>query len=119
MGGDRESFVAKNKTHIVGRGSSVGQIRIHISDGEVHFHDDTAKLKAAVPVDIWYLVWNKLLSRDTGAWAFADAVNETLLSVKTLFSDRGDKAEIDAIVEVKPLAIKDGIKNLQYVTTGK
>jgi|TARA_Y100000310_G_C20591198_1_gene768096 hypothetical protein len=39
--------------------NSNSKIRVHLYNGEIHFHDDTAKLKVAIPVADFWRDWQK------------------------------------------------------------
>lgn len=83
MGGEREVQVEKKKDiKLKSSDESIGNFRIHESNGEVHFHDDTNKFKAAIPVSAWWRVWEKLRN-EPGSWSWIDPVNKTKLTVET------------------------------------
>ena len=60
MGGEREVEIAKND--IKSKETSFGNFRAHLNNGEIHFHDDTNKLKAAIPVAKAWKIWDKLVA---------------------------------------------------------
>ncbi|MFA5766866.1 MAG: hypothetical protein WC919_03005 [Candidatus Paceibacterota bacterium] len=114
MGGERETTVsptkAKNKT-------TIGDIRIHEANGEVHFHADTAKLKVAVPSGVWYRDWTRLTDQG-GSCTFIDNERSTRLTVEVAL--RGDDfSEIDASLSITKIAMSDTFKALHEFTTGK
>lgn len=57
MGGDRETIVPAAKPGKKSGETLLGNLRIHENKGEVHFHDDTLGLKAAVPVADFFRAW--------------------------------------------------------------
>lgn len=79
MGGERETSVPASKGTTTP--TSVNNIRVHESQGEVHFHDDSAKLKAAVPVAVWWKAWEQLRTEPT-PWVWYDPVNGTELRIE-------------------------------------
>jgi len=131
MGGERETFLesaekAKSKiddggdaqnppTESMGslRGTN-NPLRIHESGGEVHFHDDTAKLKAAVPVSAWFKAWDKLSSQPQ-SWQFVDQKNQTVLTIDTKL----DNGSLDADVTLAKLAVGTNFSALNKFTTKK
>lgn len=88
MGGKHQTTVQKKpkgitvqpQKHSKPRPRGKQEIRIHESGGDIHFHDDAAGLKAAVPVAQWWKAWAGLKSGD-GDWTFVDTANSTLLAV--------------------------------------
>jgi len=99
MGGEREMTLGK-KDNKEGNIASLDGFRIHEINGEVHFHDDTNKLKAVVPVGVWYKAWDKLRGEPT-TWVFIDTSNNTNISVGTrLIND-----EFDIIVSIKTIKV--------------
>jgi hypothetical protein len=80
MGGEREVVVEKKASSK--SSTDLGGLRIHESQGEVHFHDDKSKLKAAVPVATWWRAWDKLRS-EPGIWHYIDSKLNSQLTVET------------------------------------
>lgn len=88
MGGERETFLEKNKDSE--EETSIAQekgrsIRLHQSGGYIHFHDDAKKkLKCAVPVAVWWKAWERLRGATPGEpqeFSFVDAAEKTILIV--------------------------------------
>lgn len=77
MGGERETVVESKKK--ASGATKVGKIRIHESGGQVHFHDDDAKLKVAVPVSSWFEIFQKVSTG--GSETVIDPVNKTILLI--------------------------------------
>jgi len=98
MGGERETTVEK-KDKKEG-GTTFGGFRIHESNGEVHFHDDKNKLKAAVPLGAWYKAWDKLRG-EPAIWQYIDTTNNTNISVET----RLENDEFDVIVSIQAIKV--------------
>lgn len=128
MGGERETFLesaeeraekAKSKagsaTESMGslRGTN-NPLRIHESGGEVHFHDDTAKLKAAVPCAAWFKAWDKLSSQPQ-SWQFVDQKNKTVLTIDTKL----DNGSLEADVTLSHLTVGTNFSALAKFTTRK
>lgn len=80
MGGQNEFTIQPKK--VPGHEVVAGALRVHENKGQVHFHDDKANLKAAVPVDRWYAAWDKLRT-EPGTWRFYDTEFGSVLSVQT------------------------------------
>jgi hypothetical protein len=114
MGGERETTVAsksqdKNKT-------TIGDIRIHESNGEVHFHSNSSKLKVAVPSGIWYRDWTRLVDLG-GTCSFIDVERSTLLVVEV--NTDFDTDEMDAHLSISKVKMSDTFKALHTFTMGK
>ena len=77
-------------------------IRSHIATEngkqQLHFHDDSAGIKVAVPVADWYSAWQKLSTLRTTEWQYLDIENNTLLTVKT-GKDRHNRIEARIDIE--------------------
>jgi hypothetical protein len=123
MGGERETFVDKpaekknppDDTQSMGslRGTN-NPLRIHESAGEVHFHDDVAKLKAAVPVSTWFKAWDKVSSQPQ-SWQFVDQKNKTVLTIDTKL----EAGNLEADVTLSPLTVGTNFCALAKFTTKK
>lgn len=74
-------------------GITLQSIRFHESNNEVHFHDDEAKLKAAVPAAIWYAAWSQLKVLKIKDWNYRDEKNQTYLEL-FLGKDSNGAAEV-------------------------
>ena len=96
MGGQNE-FTAPTKA---ASGDSIGKLRIHENAGEVHFHDDQNKLKAAVPVAAMYEVWAKLKDGRKNKFKHKDLANRSILRIKVV---RNKKGPIDLQMTVEPM----------------
>jgi hypothetical protein len=128
MGGDRETFLepaekaqsaqgpASPAAGVMGSvgGNTGNRIRIHESGGEVHFHDDTTKLKAAVPVSEWFRAWQKLSSQPQRQ-QFFDPKNNTTLVVETRF----DNGAVDAVITLSQMTTGTNFSELSKFTTRK
>lgn len=62
MGGKRETKIEQKSSSMTLSQNSANPIRIHESQGEVHFHDDAAKLKVAVQAGAFWNEWAKIKS---------------------------------------------------------
>jgi hypothetical protein len=56
MAGTRETVVKQSESL---EGKSIGDVRIHESGGQVHFHDDKNGLKCAIDVTDFYAKWRQ------------------------------------------------------------
>lgn len=96
MGG-KDEFTTPAKT---ADGQTIGNIRIHESGGEVHFHDDQNRVKAAVPVPAMYEVWAKLRDGRQTKFKHKDLANRATLRIKVV---RSKKGPTDLQVSVTPM----------------
>lgn len=95
MGGNNE-FTTPAKA--VDNGKKVGNLRIHENSGEVHFHDDENKIKAAVPVAIMYDAWTKLKDGRKTKFKHTDVVNNTILRIRVV-RKKGSPVDLQMVVE--------------------
>lgn len=123
MGGEREDYVAGKKTEKTETQGSVAgtigigqRLRFHESAGQVHFHDDNLKLKAAMPVADWWKAWDKLRT-SPGKWDWFDTVNETILSVETALV--GEPPGIEATLSLSRGVYGTNFKALDAFTKRK
>lgn len=101
MGGQYEDTIEKPSRSKGQAGQvTVSKIRIHESGGEVHFHDDDAKLKVAVPVHVWSAAWDGLRSGEQAKFGYIDTDKGTALTV-ALVADGGSVDVELAIDKVK------------------
>lgn len=77
------------------------QLRFHESNNEIHFHDDEAKLKAAVPAAIWYAAWSQLKVLKIKDWNYRDEKNQTYLE---LFLGKDSDGAAEAQVKLSKIA---------------
>ena len=75
--------------------------RIHESGGEVHFHDDQNRIKAAVPVAAMYETWDKLKDGRLKKFKHKDLTNRSVLRIKVVTPKKGPK---DLQMSVEPMA---------------
>ncbi len=118
MGGERETKVPKSQSQSTP--TSLGDIRIHESGGEVHFHDDKSKLKVAVPVAEWWKEWQKLKAATPIAaqWVYVDSVNSTLLSIISLVDIDKAPPEVRLSIDIQKIQVADNFKKIQEFTKG-
>jgi hypothetical protein len=115
MGGERETTVASSKSQDKNK-TTIGDIRIHEANGEVHFHSDSSKLKVAVPSGTWYRDWARLVDLG-GTCSFIDVERSTLLVVE--INTDFDTDETDAHLSISSIKMGDTFKALQTFTMGK
>lgn len=101
MGGDRE-FTTPAKEVITGQ--PIGNLRVHENGGEVHFHDDDAKCKVAVPVAEMFAAWDKISDGRMAKFKYHDTINGTVLRMRVV---KGKKGPTDINVEVKRMKPKE------------
>lgn len=100
MGGNNE-FIAPSpvsRKNDAG-GSLVNGIRIHENKGEVHFHDDAANFKVAVPVAEMYKAWDGLRNGHIKKFKYTDYVNNSVLKMRV----KEDKRSSDLQIRVSRL----------------
>jgi len=114
MGGERETFAEKKPSKESKEGTKLGKFRIHQNAGEVHFHDDEAKLKVAVPVADWWKAWEKLRT-ESSQFEWCDTVNDTILTVETTISED----VIDATITITEAVYGANFKALNDFTKRK
>jgi hypothetical protein len=114
MGGERETTVASSKSNK--NKTTIGDVRIHESNGEVHFHSDASNLKVAVSSGIWYRDWARLADMG-GTCTFIDLNRNTRLTVEVTVDL--SFTEIDAHLSISNIKMGDTFKALHTFTTGK
>lgn len=136
MGGDNESTVeqkAPAKKGMAGE-QAIGTVRIHESNREIHFHDDTNGLKAAVPVATWYTGWERLSCGLVKKFTYVDVVNKTQLTVRlkvmkmvtvkaaqkagSALKNLKPKRQVCTLIEVSPVEFDAEFVALQKLTKG-
>jgi len=88
------------------------EIRQHVSNGEVHFHDDQRKLKAAIPVADWFGVRRQLRTNQPFTWI--DAKFNTIVCFTPLIrSNPGNPVPVvEVIVQIEPIELGERFKQL-------
>jgi len=91
-----------------------GGVRIHENAGEVHLHDDKAKLKVAVPVSEFYAAWaRRVFDGKKRTFRFVDPSNKAVATLTT--SVKKGKMETD--IGLAPLRMdKNSEKIQQFVS---
>lgn len=122
MGGQRETTVPQKTKSKAGPSQTVGSVRIHEENGEVHFHDDANKLKVAMPVADWSIAWDKLSQGAKRKLKFYDVERKTLLRirVKALSEKATDGAKkrkvLCAFITIEPFECSNEFAALQKFT---
>lgn len=101
VGGEREMEVKKEPKAKSGK-VSVGNFRIHQNNGEIHIHDDTDKMKVAVPVAAWWKMWDKLKS-EPGVWTWIDTTRKTKITVESFV----DQEAVDVKIDISAITFSD------------
>jgi hypothetical protein len=114
MGGEREIKVSSSKSDK--NKTTIGDVRIHESNGEVHFHSDASNLKVAVPSGVWYRDWARLVDIG-GTCTFVDIDRSTRLTIEV--NTNFDSNEMDAHLSICSIKMGDAFKALQTFTMGK
>lgn len=113
MGGENEfKTPAKKSGSKTDREETIGELRIHESKGEVHFHDDDRKLKVAMPVATWYAAWQRLTNEPNSEFNYADVENGTALLAKVacIVPDGGGKTQLDLHLYIEETEITNPLK---------
>lgn len=113
MGGDRETMVKKSFQE-----QDLGQIRVHESNREVHFHDDANNLKVAVPTATWFDAWSRLSSGQRKKWKYVDTEEGTQLKINMNIATGADVAELSPNLKVEEIQFSPTFKQLQSFTHG-
>lgn len=104
MGGSREFVTpASEKSGEEHCGKVIGNIRIHESNGEIHFHDDDNNLKTAVPVADMFSAWQRLADGKISKYDYKDRINFSKVRLKVDKSKRNT----DLKISIKPLSVDD------------
>ena len=117
MGGSYETQV-ESAPVTKGGTTTLGDIRVHEKDGEVHFHADSSGLKVAVPCAVWFKAWDRL-NQELGIWSFVDHERGTNLTVEMEFDPMLDKPVVDVRFEIKEVELSANFKALHKFTTRK
>lgn len=122
MGGKDETTVKQSRTtQADGTIEQIGDVRIHVGDDSlIHFHDDKAKVKVAVPPATFAKAWQRLESGETDQWEFTDLERKTFLHVKLIVSPPvkvGGKTKLDVCVALEQLEVSDDFSKLKKFCT--
>jgi hypothetical protein len=85
-------------------------LRFHENKGEVHFHDDRAALKAAIPVAEWFLIMRKIRSLETAVWV--DPQFNTIIT----FTPYRDGDYVECYTKLEPCRVSQTITKLSEFT---
>jgi hypothetical protein len=100
MGGEYEDKIEVQKS--ISDEVKVQGIRFHLEKGFIHFHDDKAKLKCAIPLHVWKAKWyNVRLPKDSQTFTHEDEDNKSLLTVTSRRKDNTVKINM-SLVPFKP-----------------
>lgn len=116
MGGEREATIEAKPSKAGGNSGTFGKLRFHESMGEIHFHDDVAAIKVAIPVALWSAAWEKLSSGQIKKFNYYDTSNASQIDVRIKRKKR--TAIIEAVVEVSKLNFGAEFNALQKFTKG-
>ena len=113
MGGDYEKKVepkkAEERIDVAEGVTPTPGVRFHISKGEVHFHDDVNKLKVAMPVAEFDIVWRNL--KRNKPCSFIDEVNLTSLEICIYCSGLGTN-HLSTRIVIQKMTVDDTFKKL-------
>jgi len=113
MGGERETTIRQQKP---GTSGQISNIRFHENrtEGTIHFHDDAAGLKVAVPAKTWFRAWEQLTVDAFDTWRYFDVKNSTVLHVS--LSQKGN--EVDCTLHIESVKLSDSFASLEKFTRG-
>ena len=84
-------------------------IRIHESNGELHFHDDINNNKVAVRIDLFYKLWDDFAVKQTKKIIqFYDIKENTELCIEWVDVEDG----VDTLITIKELKIGQSFRQL-------
>lgn len=100
-------------------GSVIGKVRYHLSGDEVHFHEDAANKKVAVPVADWFAAFQELSEGTKEEWSFLDKKSMTYLTVKTAIvpSTDTEPAKLDVVLNIGDIQVTSDFEALKKFTT--
>jgi hypothetical protein len=84
----------------------VQKIRQHVSGGEVHFHDDEAKLKVAIPVADWWTIKREMASLNPVTWV--DQKQQTILEITPVL----ENSVMDVVISINKFTTGDALAKL-------
>lgn len=125
MGGERETFLESEskapEVHGSVSGKEGSRVRIHQNNGEVHLHDDTNKIKCAIPVAEWWKAWEKLRTQP-GTWTWIDSNNNSCVIIETVVDFNAGPVtnvpavRVDEIITLLPADISPNYRELNNFT---
>ena len=89
------------------------KLRFHLSDdgsGNIHFHDDAVKLRAAVPAAIFWSAWDQLKNLKRDEWSYVDLEQGTFLRIQAGFDN---KSQINVNVALTKVILGSTFKALE------
>jgi hypothetical protein len=116
MGGEREATIETRPSKTKENSGKFGKLRFHENLGEIHFHDDAAGIKVAIPVALWSAAWEKLSSGQIKKFNYYDTSNASQIDVRIRRKKR--TSIIEAMVEVSKLNFGAEFNALQKFTKG-
>ena len=125
MGGEREKVLDMSKSSgSVGIevGTSKNPIRMHENQGEVHFHDDKASRKVAVPCEQFWKDWQSFQHRmiDPNAkLTFFDEGRGTAVTITPDLSTKRGTIRAHVTVKVDNVETSDALKDMIDFARGK
>lgn len=81
-------------------------IRQHVSAGQVHFHDDSNKLKASIPVADWYVILRQLKTMTKYTYVDTD------FNCTATFRPFINNGTFEVAVELIPIVVGERFKQL-------
>lgn len=117
MGGSNEKVVPPATVTADGKKISIGtNLRIHenTKEGKVHFHDDTAVLKVAIPTAEFFKRWREWRTSPSTPLVLIDAVAKTKLTLKPI----DDQGKLDIAGDVSKIDFGAGFKALDDFAQG-
>lgn len=127
MGGTNEKILDAGKSAGTSKSTEIGtgkkKLRLHENAGEVHFHDDTAGLKVAVPVATFMKEWpdfsQQRIAEEGAVLHFVDATRNTVAVLKSISRFKKGKFLIDIEASIVPAVVDDNVTKLNDFAAGK
>ena len=133
MGGQREDTIktssAQKKSTTIQESleQSITQVPIRFHEdpktGQIHFHDDTNKLKVAMPVADWFTAWRKIKQANNTesyySWIYFDPINNTMLTVNSGISISINPPLFECSLSISSIQFSDTYRKLENFTFTK
>jgi hypothetical protein len=124
MGGEREKVldVSKPSSTGISIGTSKNPIRMHENQGEVHFHDDKAKLKVAVPCEQFWKDWQAFQRRIIDPHAnltFYDESRGTAVTITPDLNVKKGNVRAHVSIKVDTVELSPALKDMIDFARGK
>jgi hypothetical protein len=93
MGGERET-TSPQKVTTKGKTHTIGTVRYHEEDHQIHFHDDVNGLKVTIPAAQWLQAYQEMETHLPARKHFLDPQRKTVLYVHLKLTPKKPKKDI-------------------------